>query len=531
VSTQLSLLPEKKIVWSGFQTAIFDEYRNGTGHVCVEAVPGAGKTKTAIEMIKHAPKGFRGDVLLTSFGRDTVGELKIKAKEEDLPWDTDIRTLNSLGVRAIENARGEIPKLNEQRVYRILDDLLQNFDKDESATTFRARVKALTDLAKAALISDTVGLIELADVYNIDVPPPEPMREQLAAEFGCAWEEALAAVTIRVLEACKINDGHGIDFNDQLWLPVVLDYPVQLFDRVIVDEGQDTNPCQLALIEMATEASGRVFMFGQTEQAIYHWRGAGIGMRPFIERFAAKSMSLSISYRCPKKVVCEATRIVKGMQSAPEAPDGLVERIPLDMLLGRLVIGDTVLSRTNAPLIQLFMKCLSHGIPVGMSGKDIGGRLLKFVDSSKALDVQQLLEYTMKWAEEERERRKKRNPNANTDGVDDHVACIYALCEDTNQILVVKDRIKRMLLAPPDEKVLLSTVHRAKGKEWNRVFLLEETFPVRPAYWRGRASQKKGDVEKWCRDVAARILAEDIEERNIMYVAITRSKQELIYVE
>lgn len=517
MSAQLSLMQ-----WSSFQSAIFGEYRSGSGHVCVEAVPGAGKSTTAVEMLKHSPKAFKGDVLLTSFGRDTTKDLGSR----DLPWSVDVRTLNSLGYRAIENARGEAPKLNKHRVYRVLDEVMTVADDGG----FRARVNALTDLAKASLISDVMGLLELANAYDIDTVPPVSMREPLSDAFKCPWEDALAAVTIQVLERCKANDGHGIDFNDQLWLPVVLDMPVQIFDRVVVDEGQDTNPCQLALIEMAIEQSGRVFMFGQTEQAIYRWRGAGIGMQPFIDRFGAKSLPLSISYRCPRSVVAEASRIAPGIQAAPGAPDGHVGRVATEGLLHKLAIGDTVLSRTNAPLIRLFMECIGHGLPVGMAGKDIGARLLAFVDSSNAIDVTQLREYMTTWSADEIERRKTRNPHADTSAVDDHVACIEALCTDTNQILVVKDRIKKMLLVPPEQKVLLSTVHRAKGKEWDRVFLLEETFPVRTAYWRGRASSKKRDPEKWASDIAARILKEDVEERNIMYVAVTRSKRELFYV-
>jgi len=508
--------------WSKYQTAIFDEYHSGSGHVCVEAVPGSGKTTSAVEMLNHYPTGFKGDVLLTSFGRDIVKELRTR----NLPWSVDVRTLNSLGYRALESAGWNVAKLSEYRVYRILDDVMKIADEGG----FRARVKALTDLAKAALVSDVTGLLELADSYDIDTAPPEGMRKQLSGDFECPWEDALAVVVTRVLQRCKTDDGNGIDYNDQLWLPVVLDLPVQIFDRVIVDEGQDTNACQLSLIEMATEQSGRVFMFGESAQALYRFRGAGIGMQPFIDRFKAKSLPLSISYRCPKSVVAEAAKIVPGIQAAPGAPDGYVGQIQADMLLGRLQIGDVVLSRSNAPLIKLFMECIAHGLPVGMAGRDIGARLLKFVESSKAIDVVQLREFTSRWAKSEIERRKKRNKNADTSAVDDHVDCIEALCVDTNQILVVTDRIKKMLMVPPEQKVLLSTVHRFKGKEADRTFVLTSTFPTHAAYWRERANRKKGDIEKWASEIAARILKEDIEERNVLYVAVSRSKQELIYV-
>jgi DNA helicase-2/ATP-dependent DNA helicase PcrA len=516
--------------WSSFQMAIFDEYRDGTGNVCVSAVPGSGKSTSAVEMLKHAPKGLRGNTLLTSFSKDSVEELKAR----DLPWDVEARTMNSLGLRAVIKGRNGVnPKLNTERVYRILDEVFGKPPEDQAKRagfgSFRARVKALTDFAKNNLVYDIVKLLELADHYEIETTPPDWMRDALADKFGCPWEDSIAVATQRTLDACKKDDG-SIDFNDQLWLPVVLGYPVEQFSRIVCDELQDTNHCQVELLRKALSPNGRLFGFGETLQAVYTFRGAGIGLEPIIKSFNMKQMPLSISYRCPIAVVKEAQQINPEMQWAPDTIQGSVSTLVPDLLPTRLLIGDTVLSRTNAPLIRLFMKCLSNGIPVGMAGKDVGARLLKFVENSSSIDTTQLLEYTDQWAKDEIERRKKRNPNAKTDAIDDHVECIRALAEDTNSIVVVVDRIKKMLLVPPAARVTLSTVHRFKGRESDRCYLLDFTFPVRAAYWRQYASTKKGDPDKWSAEVAQKIQQESIEERNIMYVAITRAKRELIYV-
>jgi hypothetical protein len=859
--------------WSSYQTAIFDDYSRGLGNTCIDASAGSGKSTTAIEMLNHAPKGLKGNTLLTSFSKESVEELK----KREIPWYVEARTFNSLGYRAIERFRNARPTLNQQRVYRILDEILgrapEDFVKRSSFNGFRARIKVLVDFAKATLVDSVQGLIDLADHHEIETTPPEWMRDQLTDMFKCPWEDAIAVAAVRALEACKVDDGHGIDFNDQLWLPVVLEMPLEKFSRIIVDEGQDTNPCQLALIERAATADARLFMLGDDHQcipagqkvltpsgersiesiregdfvmsirgpqlvsqrvvrksetkktsafefdlgnghrfaatrehilfasidspngafvylmyrpdmgfrigvsrtaghngkhfvmrttqeggerlwvlrwfetynegaeqeaywayehriprepfrsrtgqwcdqnatdrlfktfgqngrqlllsegfdfdrpnyfakswhsearpnvainlllatkdhhrievevpedvgrklgwnvsdrytsrcgsrgtaryrhafksyreardqaeklrditggyivehiscagsnrrmlavpaigvnlgmtvpfvldgeitaravvgrreikvskcydleveslgnfivngavvhnSIYHFRAAGIGMQPFVDRFKAKRMPLSISYRCPKSVVTEARKVAVGIEAAVDAPEGSVSSLAKDMLLYKLAIGDVVLSRTNAPLVQLFMQCLSHGTPVGMTGKDIGARLLTFVERSNAIDVSSMLEFTRKWAGDEIALRKKRNPNAKTATIDDHVACIEALCEDTQQISIVTDRIKKMLLAPPGAKVTLSTTHRFKGKEAERVYLLTDTYPVRPEYWMKFASTKKGDPQKWAETRAAQILAEDTEERNCLYVGITRSKRELIYV-
>lgn len=77
---------------------------------------------------------------------------------------------------------------------------------------------------------------------------------------------------------------------------------------------------------------------------------------------------------------------------------------------------------------------------------------------------------------------------------------------------------------------MLSSVHRSKGLEFPRVYLLEDSFPLKPSYWLNYASQKKGDVDKWCKKMAAQIMETETEERNILYVATTRAQRELIYV-
>jgi superfamily I DNA/RNA helicase len=517
--------------WSSFQTAIFDDYNRGIGNTCVSATPGAGKTTTAVEMLNHAPSNLSGETLITSFSKESVDDLKSRA----LPWYVEARTMNSLGLKAIFNDRGFYPKLNSDRVYRKLDEVLGKPPEDASKRAayggFRARIKALTDFAKNNLVSDTAGLLELADHYDIDTTPPDFMRDALADMFGAPWEESLAAATQRTLAKCKDDDDGTIDFNDQLWLPIVCNLPLDQFSRIVCDEMQDTNNCQIELLARSLAQGGRMVGFGENFQAVYAFRGAGIGLGPIIERFKMKSLPLSISYRCPISVVKEAQKINPSMQWAPDAIEGSVTTLVKDLLPGRVQIGDVVLSRTNAPLVRLFIRLLATGVPVGMAGKEVGARLLKFVESSKARDVPQLLEYTREWASKEIERRKKRNPNAKTDAIEDHVECVEALCSDTAHILVVEERIKKMLLVPPASRVTLSTTHKFKGKEADCIYMLRDTYPTSVAYWMQYASTKKGDASKWAVDMASKVIHEDTEERNLLYVATTRARKSLVYVE
>ena len=223
-------------------------------------------------------------------------------------------------------------------------------------------------------------------------------------------------------------------------------------------------------------------------------------------------MPLSISYRCPKAVVREAARVVPGIQAAPDAPEGSVSECAQDMLPSRLLVGDTVLSRTNAPLIKLFMELLAAGRPVMMRKRNIGEKLSKFIQKSQAADVDGLLEYTREWAKTEAARRQKKNPNAKVDHIEDHVRCIEVLCDGRTHLSEVHANISKLLMAGPDGgSILLSTVHAGKGLEWDRVFLLEDTFPTNPCYWLKYA--KKGNKMAWATRRAEETLRTSVEEK------------------
>ena len=87
---------------------------------------------------------------------------------------------------------------------------------------------------------------------------------------------------------------------------------------------------------------------------------------------------------------------------------------------------------------------------------------------------------------------------------------------------------ERLLRAPEGDKVLLSTVHRSKGLEWDRVFLLHDTFPVNASYWMRYAKRK--NAKEWAEARAKEVREKEQEEVNVLYVATSRAKKSLFYV-
>lgn len=517
-------------IWSSYQTAIFDDFKNGSGNTAIDATPGAGKSTVIVEGLHHLPQSV-GSVLVTSFSTQSVGDLNDKKENSDIPvpWFVDIRTMNSLGNRAVTQAFGK-QNVSKDKVWGVLDEVLgtkpDDAGKKAQFNGFRARAKQLTSLAKHYLAKDEKELIDIGDTFEIDTAAPEFTRKPLSDKWGCAQDDVLLVCVLKCLEICKRING-SIDFDDQLWLPNIHNLDIEQFDYVLVDEAQDLDKAQIEMLARSVNQGGRVIMAGQDAQAIYAWRGAGLGMAPFIKKTNAKILPLSISYRCAKEIVRAAAKIMPGIEAAPDASEGSVSQITKDMLAERLKVGDTVLSRKNAPLIALFMRLLAKRIPVGMQGKAIGEGLLKFIEKSDESTVDGLLAYTNEWAKKECDRRQARNPNAKTDHITDQVECIETLCDGAKSIYQVKENCNKLLISP-ERKVLLSSVHKAKGLEWDRVFLLDDTFPVNTSYWLQYARQ--GNKHQWAEDRAKKCMAEEIEERNILYVAVTRARRELIKV-
>ena len=522
----------KAKVWSSFQLAVFEDFRIGKGNLCIDACPGGGKSTVLIEALNYLPPDV-SDVMMTSFSTQSVEDLKKK----NPPWFVDVRTMNSLGNKAITEHFGR-QGVNRERVYGILDTVLG--ERPENPTLraefngFRSRIKGLVDMAKSYLVEDLAGLLALGDMFEMDTTAPGWIAVELVKRFSTpektvAQEDVLLEAARRALELCKVIDGN-IDFNDQIWLPYVHNLRLETFGLIVVDEAQDTSLAQMdLLIRSCRPETGRIIFAGENAQAIYAWRGAGMGMEPLIKRTNARILPLSVSYRCPRVVVREAAKIVPGIQAAPDAPEGTLSTIAADMLSTQAVVGDTILSRKNAPLIKLFLELLGCGLAVGMQGRQIGEALTKFVRKSEAKTVEELLAYTETWAETEIKRRTDKNSKAKIDHIEDHAHCIRVLCEGRMYTGEVLQRIESLLKMPEGDKILLSSVHRAKGLQWDRVFLLMDTFPVNACYWLKFAKRKNG-AQTWAEKRAKACMATEPEERNLLYVAVSRTKKELVYV-
>ncbi len=91
---------------SQYQLDIFNFVQHGHGNAIIEAVPGAGKTYTLIQCLKHIPTNAK--VLVAAFNTDIVNELKSKIAELDVKPNVECRTIHSLGLSILRSNRREV---------------------------------------------------------------------------------------------------------------------------------------------------------------------------------------------------------------------------------------------------------------------------------------------------------------------------------------------------------------------------------------------------------------------------------------
>jgi len=220
-----------------------------------------------------------------------------------------------------------------------------------------------------------------------------------------------------------------------------------------------------------------------------------------------------VCYRCPTSVIDLAKALVPALEAAPEAERGSVDTIAEDALYSQVRAGDLVLCRMTAPLIRACVKLIAQRIPARVKGRDLGKQLVQtakealgrgrpFDELESALD-----EYL---AERTGLLMQRKNTESRIQALCDRVDGVRACHEafpDT-QSLDAFARSIDSIFTDGASAVELSTVHRAKGLQAERVFILE---PERlPLVWKGQHA--------W----------EYTQELNLRYVALTRAQKQLV---
>lgn len=486
-----------------YQQKIFDWVVNGQGDAVISARAGSGKTTTAVKAMDLIPSTKA--VLFLAFNKSIADELRERA-----PRHATVMTLNGLGHRAWMGFAGRV-NLSADKTKAVIAQQLSDFEQRK----FGQAVRRLVAVAKSqglvpngvrhakGLVADTdQNWLDLMDNFGIEVSPNETDEDQMTT----------IDLARRVLIAsCDMIN--VIDFDDQLYMTVIFGVSPPVFDWVFVDEAQDLSPIQHRLVEMARRNGGRIVSIGDEKQAIYGFRGADSNsMKKFKDRLGAATLDLSICYRCPKSHIRLAQEIVPQIEAAETAPEGTVDDLGQKWDASIFQNDDLVICRNSAPLVKAAYKILSQKVAVRILGRDLGTGLVNLIKKLKPRSTEHLIERIESWKDKEIERLTKRNPDAHVDGIHDKVDTIMTFIEmfPGKGPEAICREIETLYSDTTAGILTLCTVHKAKGLEAERVFILNRGLMP------SKAAKKDWQKEQ---------------ESNLQYVALTRAKQALTFIE
>lgn len=491
--------------WSKYQEDIFENVLHNNSNIAISAVAGSGKTTTLVEVVKN----LKNDTLFCAFNVHIA-----KTLAEKIGDVADAKTIHSAGMALLTRKRKV--KVDNKKYYNIIRDIAKtSFHK---STLFPAvkviknivsmTMKTLTkseDFEKMLLtygfISDITQLIKRIDSGNIET-----------------LIKIIKPIVYKTIDAgiAQFEEDGTIDFDDMLFLPVHYELTGR-YGNVLVDEAQDLNAAQMSLVLQL--GNGRVISVGDEYQSINGFAGALPDSLPvLIKNTNAIVLPLSVCYRCPTSHIDLAQTIVPHIEPKENAISGEVYKIKTEEISELVESGDLIICRRNAPLLKLAFQLIAHGRQARVRGRDFAVDLSNLVDTISNYDTIAGKYSVGFFSNLSSYYYDKSQILANIDGNEqaiealwDKVTCIEVIAQNTN--FNSADELKyavNRLFDDETSAIYLSSVHRAKGLEADRVFILQ--------YDKIRISYKGQSV--W----------QQQQEANLEYVALTRAKETLFLV-
>jgi DNA helicase-2/ATP-dependent DNA helicase PcrA len=492
--------------WSPYQVAIFDALRAGTSSLCVTAVAGSGKTTTIVEGCNVVRETHGVDPLFLAFNKSIADELKSRG--------VNGATLHSCGFRAWAASQGRRVEIDKDKTYKLVREAVGS---DFKLRKIEGEIRKLVGYAKQyGMVPGSANLDEgHYGAFGVtDDTADEWERIATHHDIDLAEQEFFDAVSVAkdVLRR-SLEMGHIIDFDDMLYMPVVFSVSMAAPPWVFVDEAQDVSGIQRAMLAMMVRRdTDRLVAVGDRAQAIYGFRGADASsIDNIVGQFGCVELPLSITYRCARNIVAEAQAIVPHIEAAPGAKDG--EVIVAGVFNGRDLTGsDMIVCRNTRPLIEAAFRLIGSGVPATVMGRDIGNGLAKTLDALPIIRDATLIERVDAWEQKVVRGAEKRNDEAKVQRTKDRAECLRVIIENIRATSpeAVKSHITKIFADDAPNRVKLATVHKSKGLEADRVFILQRSLMPSP-YAR----------QPWQR----------VQEANLEYVAVTRAKSSLIMVE
>lgn len=420
---------------------------DGGSNLIINALAGTGKTTTLRLIDNSLPEAL--PTLYLAFNKQVVDDASgFRSK-------TVIRTLNSAGHRIWGQTCPHNLTMPKQKVGDLLREQIKELegdDKDEAWEEF-------SNITSAVGFAKSLGYVPTGKF-------PRAKRLIEEEDFFHAFEthhEALSEVSRSLVNNTLTSSisaafAGSIDFNDQIYMPALFGGTFPKFPLVLTDEAQDLSPVNHVLLEKL--ARDRLVAVGDPWQSIYAFRGAKTdGMSHLKTQFAMTAADLSVSFRCPSKIVQAVHWHVPSLRWSREG--GRASKI-LNPTLASFPDGCAIICRNNAPLIRLGFRLLANKRSVSINGSEIGPRIVRIM---KRLGEPTLSKTGLRNAIEEWRNEKAGKGSTTADDTADCMLVFADYGETLGQALAYVER-----LFAQRGSITLTTGHKAKGLEWPVVY-------------------------------------------------------------
>lgn len=456
------------------QQAVIDACRSGVDLV-VEAGAGTGKTST----LKMVGSTMPGRGLYLAFNKAIADEAT-----RSFPASVNCRTAHSLAYAAVgsryRRRMNNQARISARHVAEALKLDEQLKIREATLTSEHLARLAVEGVSKFCYSADAE-----VQAHHIPVPDGLSRRETEDLRALVLPYARLAWADVQKEDSGKLRFTH--DHYLKMW---ALTNPKLKADYVLLDEAQDSNPVIAHLVQSQT---GQRIAVGDPAQSIYEWRGAVDAMETWPGN---TRLILSESFRFGPQIAAEANKwlslLNSGLRLTGAGPAGTVTETGNDC--------DAVLCRTNAEAMRRALAHLAAGGKPHLVGgasqiRELAKAALTLM-KGKGTSHPELLAFRT-WDE------LKEYVHTEEAGADLATFVRLITTHGAENVIDATDR----LVEEQHATLVLSTVHKAKGREWDSV-LIADDFPEPKEGPFGLVPPKKPDLR-------------------LIYVAVTRAKRHL----
>ncbi len=533
------------------QLKIFNFVKYESNHGIIDAVAGSGKTTTIIDSASLIDSSKK--ILFCAFNNSIAKEISNRFLQKGMAA-VQVKTMHALGLEILKTNFAGTFRLENDKYSKLIDQFLEQETSEEilrrlceindipidsqnkidqyQLKAFRSVVKA-TALDASTKLRLTLTRFELEAFSNLVKHYNVFNERKLGSKF--VDEEINLYFLIAKEIISKGNDlakrTFLIDFADMLYLPFEWNLtPLSRFDLLFIDECQDLSKSQLAVALKYVKKEGRILSVGDPHQSIYGFTGADIESFNQIRSLPnTVTLSLSKCFRCPDNVI-ELAQHFRNDIFPFSSKEGFINKIQYDEVIQHVKPGNLIISRTKAPLQVLIFKMIDKSIVIEVHEDEVKDFMneLRFLFSKEELSTssiyrdgndffEKIVDRNVYFAEKKSQKIRSKQEKENflieerhlIEAKIDFIKKQLSINPGIQNINALLKRIEQLFSGGKDA-VKLSTIHRAKGLENETVFILD--FDVLPLY---RDGQKD-----W----------ERTQERNLKYVALTRTKKHLFLV-